>query len=87
MVLIRPTQNIIGMILLDMFIYILSYVFTTFENWDNYNHIQRLVGNIPVIELQNGMDVTEEQVIIVAIYGSVVFGVGYLSWVFVMDND
>jgi hypothetical protein len=44
-------------------------------------HIQRLVGNIPEIEVQNGMDVTEEQDGIVATDGSVVFGVGYHRWV------
>jgi malic enzyme len=44
-------------------------------------HIQRLVGNIPEIEVQNGMDVTEEQDVIVTTDGSVVFGVGYHSWV------
>jgi hypothetical protein len=31
------------------------------------------------IEVPNGMDVNEEQDIIVATYGSVVFGVGYQS--------
>jgi hypothetical protein len=44
-------------------------------------HIQRLAGNIPEIEVQNGMDVTEEQDVIVATDGSVVFGFGYHSWV------
>jgi hypothetical protein len=32
------------------------------------------------------MDVTEEQDIIVAIYGSVVFGVGYHIWVVITDK-
>jgi hypothetical protein len=32
------------------------------------------------------MDVTEDQYIIVATYGSVVFGVGYHSWVVATDN-
>jgi hypothetical protein len=44
-------------------------------------HIQRLVGNIPGIDVPNGIDVTEDQDIIFATYGSVVFGVGYHSWV------
>jgi ribonuclease HI len=51
------------------------------------SHIQRLVDNIPEIEVQNGMDVTDEQDIIVATEGSVVFGVGYHRWVVATDND
>jgi hypothetical protein len=50
-------------------------------------HIQRLVRNIPVIDVTNGMDVTEDQDIIVSTDGSVVFGVGYHSWVVTTDNE
>jgi hypothetical protein len=49
-------------------------------------HMQRLVGNIPELELLNGSEETEEQYLIVATDGSVVFGVGYHRWVIVMDN-
>jgi malic enzyme len=49
-------------------------------------HIQRLVCNIPEIDIPNGMDVSEDQDIIVATDGSVVFGVGYHSWVVITDN-
>jgi hypothetical protein len=49
-------------------------------------HIKRLVGNLPDIEVPRGLDVTEEHDMIVATNGSVVFGVGYLSWVVAMDN-
>jgi malic enzyme len=44
-------------------------------------HIQRLVDNIPDLELLNISEENEEQDLIVATYGSVVFGVGYHSWV------
>jgi hypothetical protein len=50
-------------------------------------HIHRLVGNIPEIEIPNGMDITDEKDIIVAIDGSVVFGVGYHSWTVAMDKE
>jgi hypothetical protein len=49
-------------------------------------HIQRLVGNIPDLELLDGTKETEERDFIVATDGSVVFGVGYHSWVVVTDN-
>jgi malic enzyme len=49
-------------------------------------HIQRQVGNIPEIEVQNGMEVTEKKYIIVATDGSVVIGVGYHGWVVTTDN-
>jgi hypothetical protein len=45
-------------------------------------HIQRLVENIPEIEVPNGMDVTEEHGIIVATDGSVVYHI----WVFATDK-
>jgi hypothetical protein len=50
-------------------------------------HIQRLVGNIPELELLNGAESNEEQDLIVATDGSVVFGVGYHSWVVATDNE
>jgi hypothetical protein len=49
-------------------------------------HIKRLVGNIPELDVPNGMDVTMEQDTIVATDGSVVFGVGYHSWVVATDT-
>jgi hypothetical protein len=39
------------------------------------------------MEVSNGMDLSEDQDIIVATDGSVIFGVGYHSWVVAMDND
>jgi hypothetical protein len=50
-------------------------------------HIQRLVGNIPDLELLNGSEENEGQDLIVATDGSVVFVVGYHSWVVTTDND
>jgi malic enzyme len=50
-------------------------------------HIQRLVGNIPDLELLNGSEENEEQDLIVATNGSVVFGVGYHSWVVATDKE
>jgi hypothetical protein len=44
-------------------------------------HIQRLVSNIRELDVPNEMDVTVDQDIIVATDGSVIFGVGYHSWV------
>jgi hypothetical protein len=49
-------------------------------------HIQIPVGNIPEIELPNGMDVTDKQDIIVATDGSGVFGVGCHSWIVATDK-
>jgi hypothetical protein len=50
-------------------------------------HLQRLVGNIPELDVPNGMDVTVDQDIIVAMVGSVVFGVGYHRWVVATDKE
>jgi hypothetical protein len=50
-------------------------------------HIQQLVGSIHNLELLNGTEETEEQDLIVATYGLVVFGVGHQSWVVVADNE
>jgi hypothetical protein len=49
-------------------------------------HIQRLVGNIPELELLNGSEENEEQNLIVATDGSVVLGVRYHSWIVATDN-
>jgi hypothetical protein len=50
-------------------------------------HIQRLVGNIPDLELLNGSEENEEQDLIVATDGSVVFGIGYNIWVVATYNE
>jgi hypothetical protein len=50
-------------------------------------HIQRLVGNIPELDVPNGMDVTVDQDIIVSTDGYVVFGVGYHSWVVTTEKE
>jgi ribonuclease HI len=50
-------------------------------------HMQRLVGNIPDIDVTSGWEDNEEHGIIVAIDGSVVFGVGYHSWVVATKNE
>jgi hypothetical protein len=42
-------------------------------------HIQQLVGNIPAMDVPRGWDDDAGHDIIVATYGSVVFGVGYPS--------
>jgi hypothetical protein len=50
-------------------------------------HVQRPVGNIPELDIPNEMDVTVYQDIIVAADRSVVFGVGYHSWVLEIDKE
>jgi hypothetical protein len=50
-------------------------------------HIQLLVGNVPDLELLNVTEETEEQDLIVAIDGSVVFGIGYDSWFVATENE
>jgi hypothetical protein len=49
-------------------------------------HIQRLVSNIPELDVLNEMDVNVDQDIIVATDGSVAFGVGYHSWSVATDK-
>jgi ribonuclease HI len=49
-------------------------------------HIQQVEGNIPDLELLNGSEENEEQDLIVATEGSLVFRVGYHSWVVATDN-
>jgi hypothetical protein len=44
-------------------------------------HVRRLVGNIPQLTLPADFDPTEPQDLIVATDGSVLFDVGYHSWV------
>jgi hypothetical protein len=43
-------------------------------------HVRRLVGNIPDLDLPADFDCTEPTDLIVATDGSVLFGVGYHSW-------
>jgi hypothetical protein len=50
-------------------------------------HIQRLVGNILDLKVLNGSEENEEQDLIVATDDSVVFGVGYHSWVVATDKE
>jgi hypothetical protein len=50
-------------------------------------NLQRLVGIIPDLKLIDGTEETEEQDLIVATDGSVVFGFGYHSWVVATDNE
>jgi hypothetical protein len=45
-------------------------------------HVQRLVGNIPPHQLPTTWDATKPVDIIVATDGSVLFGVGYHSWIY-----
>jgi hypothetical protein len=42
-------------------------------------HVQRLVGNIPTLDMSMGWDTTEPKDLIVETDGSVLFGVGYHS--------
>jgi hypothetical protein len=44
-------------------------------------HVQHLIGNIPTLATPMGWDTTEPKYLIVAMDGSVLFGVGYHSWV------
>jgi hypothetical protein len=50
-------------------------------------HIQRLVGNIPDMDVPSGWDNDEEHGIIGATDGTVVFRVGYHSWVVATNNE
>jgi hypothetical protein len=50
-------------------------------------HVHRLVRNIPLPQLPNAWDVTTPVDIIVATDGSVLFGVGYPSWILALDNE
>jgi hypothetical protein len=50
-------------------------------------HVQRLVGNIPPHQLPTTWDATKPVDIIVATDGSVLFGVGYHSWILTLDNE
>jgi hypothetical protein len=73
---------------MDVIEHMIEYTSGIGESWHTLPwHIQRLVGNIPKIDVPNGMDITEDQDIMVATDGSVVFGVGYHSWVVATDND
>jgi hypothetical protein len=51
-------------------------------------HVQRLVGNIvPTLDTPRGWDITEPTDTIVATDGSVLFRVGYHSWVIATPED
>jgi hypothetical protein len=49
--------------------------------------VQCMVGNIPTIDTPRGWDITEPKDIIVATDGSVLFGVGYHSWVIATSEE
>jgi hypothetical protein len=49
-------------------------------------HVQRLVGNIPPSRLPNAWDATTPVGIIVSTDISVLFGVGYHSWILALEN-
>jgi uncharacterized protein YozE (UPF0346 family) len=46
-----------------------------------------LVGNIPILDTPRGWDITEPKDIILATDGSVLFGVGYHSWVIATSDE
>jgi hypothetical protein len=50
-------------------------------------HVQRLVGNIPPTQLPNAWDATTPVDIIITIYGSLMFGVGYHIWILALNNE
>jgi hypothetical protein len=50
-------------------------------------HVQRLVGKIPQLTLPVDLDPTEPQDLIIATDGSVLFNVGYHSWVVSTKNE
>jgi hypothetical protein len=50
-------------------------------------HIQRLVGNIPLPQLPNEWYAATPVDIIVATDGSLLFGVGYHSWILALDKE
>jgi hypothetical protein len=49
--------------------------------------VQRLVGSIPTLDTPRGWDITEPKYISVAMDGSVLFGVGYHSWVIATSEE
>jgi hypothetical protein len=50
-------------------------------------HVQRLVGNIPTLDTPMWWDTTEPKYLIVATDGSILFGVGYHSWVIATSEE
>jgi hypothetical protein len=50
-------------------------------------HVQRLVGNIPTLDMPMGWDTTDPKDLIVETDGSVLFGVGYHSWVIAKSEE
>jgi hypothetical protein len=50
-------------------------------------HVRRLVGNIPDLDLPADFDCTEPTDLIIATDGSVLFGVGYHSWLIAIKTE
>jgi hypothetical protein len=50
-------------------------------------HVRRLVGNIPDLDLPAGFDCRESTDLIIATDGSVLFGVGYHSWLIATKTE
>jgi hypothetical protein len=50
-------------------------------------HVQHLVGNITTVDTPMGWDTTEPTYLIVATERSVLFGVGYHSWVIATSKE
>jgi hypothetical protein len=50
-------------------------------------HVRRFVGNIPELDLPSDFDCTAPTDLIIATYGSVLFGVGYHSWLIVTKTE
>jgi hypothetical protein len=50
-------------------------------------HVQRLIGDMSHFKLTSYLDCTMEVDIIIATYGSVLFGVGYQSWIIATTDE
>jgi hypothetical protein len=50
-------------------------------------HARRLAGNIPDLDLPADFDCTKPTDLIIATYGSVLFGVGYHSWLIATKKE
>jgi hypothetical protein len=50
-------------------------------------HVRRLVGNIPDLDLPADFDCTKPTDLIIATDGSVLFGVGYHSWIIATKKE
>jgi hypothetical protein len=51
------------------------------------NHVQRLMGNIGEFQTPRQWDVTKEVDLIIATDRSVLFGVGYHSWILAIETE